>query len=77
MLACAHRRWDATPKVIAIIGALQLAMMAYGFQAPNMSKVVGSEWLLQCLSVLGRSAKLQACSRLVCAVLTCAPPANL
>eukprot|EP00877_Chromochloris_zofingiensis_P008690 jgi/Chrzof1/4074/Cz13g19080.t1 len=36
------KRWDATPKVVLIIGALQLAMIAYGFQAPNMSKVVGS-----------------------------------
>eukprot|EP00878_Enallax_costatus_P002216 GHUV01002387.1.p1 GENE.GHUV01002387.1~~GHUV01002387.1.p1 ORF type:complete len:253 (+),score=40.80 GHUV01002387.1:166-924(+) len=36
------KRWDATPKVIMIIGALQLTMTAYGFQAPNMSKVVGA-----------------------------------
>lgn len=42
------KRWDATPKVMAIVGALQLAMIAYGFQAPNMSKVVGSEWWLWC-----------------------------
>eukprot|EP00879_Flechtneria_rotunda_P007088 GHRR01007440.1.p1 GENE.GHRR01007440.1~~GHRR01007440.1.p1 ORF type:complete len:257 (+),score=71.45 GHRR01007440.1:107-877(+) len=36
------KRWDATPKVILIVGALQMAMVAYGFQAPNMSKVIGS-----------------------------------
>jgi hypothetical protein len=30
-------------QVMVIVGVLQLAMTAYGFQAPNMSKVVGSE----------------------------------
>lgn len=42
-----RRRWDATPKVILIVGALQMAIMAYGFQSPNMSKVIGSEWHMQ------------------------------
>jgi len=37
------KRWDATPKVIMIVGAMQMAMAAYGFQGPNMSKVVGSK----------------------------------
>lgn len=37
------KRWDATPKVIAIVGAIQLGLAAYGWQGPNMSKVVGSE----------------------------------
>ncbi|KAF6265062.1 hypothetical protein COO60DRAFT_1697938 [Scenedesmus sp. NREL 46B-D3] len=36
------KRWDATPKVILIVGAMQMAMAAYGFQAPNMSKVIGA-----------------------------------
>ncbi|KAF8062108.1 DRC9 [Scenedesmus sp. PABB004] len=35
------KRWDATPKVILIVGAMQMAMCAYGFNAPNMSKVIG------------------------------------
>lgn len=38
------KRWDATPKVIMIVGAMQMAMAAYGFQGPNMSKVVGSKY---------------------------------
>ncbi|WIA38144.1 hypothetical protein OEZ86_001502 [Tetradesmus obliquus] len=36
------KRWDATPKVILIVGAMQMAMTAYGFNAPNMSKVIGA-----------------------------------
>lgn len=36
------KRWDATPKVIMIIGAVQMAMAAYAFQSPNISKAVGS-----------------------------------
>jgi len=36
------KRWDAAPKVILIIGCMQMAMIAYGFQSPNMSKVIGS-----------------------------------
>lgn len=36
------KRWDATPKVIMIVGALQLAMASYGFQSPNMGKAIGS-----------------------------------
>ncbi|MEW5303479.1 MAG: hypothetical protein WDW36_006166 [Sanguina aurantia] len=34
------KRWDATPKIIMIIGGLQLAMTAFGFQSPQMSKVI-------------------------------------
>lgn len=37
------KRWDATPKVIMIVGGIQMALAAYGWQGPNMSKVVGSE----------------------------------
>jgi hypothetical protein len=29
-------------QVILIVGAMQMAMAAYGFQAPNMSKVIGA-----------------------------------
>jgi hypothetical protein len=32
----------AEPQVILIVGAMQMAMAAYGFQAPNMSKVIGA-----------------------------------
>ncbi len=34
------RRWDATPNVIMIIGAMQLGMVAYGFQQPALSKTI-------------------------------------
>jgi hypothetical protein len=37
------KRWDATPKVVMIMGAIQMGLAAYGWQGPNMSKVVGSE----------------------------------
>lgn len=36
------KRWDATPKVIAIVGVMQLAMAAFAVQSPNMSKVIGA-----------------------------------
>jgi hypothetical protein len=29
-------------QVILIVGAMQMGMAAYGFQAPNMSKVIGA-----------------------------------
>lgn len=29
-------------QVILIVGAMQMAMTAYGFNAPNMSKVIGA-----------------------------------
>lgn len=35
-----RRRWDATPKIIMMFGALQLGMMAFAFQAPNVSKAM-------------------------------------
>jgi hypothetical protein len=35
-----RRRWDATPKVIAIVGAMQLGIILYAFQAPGISKAV-------------------------------------
>eukprot|EP00798_Chlamydomonas_sp_ICE-L_P008771 gene8771-33638_t len=35
------KRWDATPQVMAIVGAIQMGLAAFAFQAPNMSKVVG------------------------------------
>ncbi|GLC35730.1 Coiled-coil domain-containing protein 13 [Pleodorina starrii] len=34
------KRWDATPKVIMVIGAMQLGMVAYGFQQPALSKTI-------------------------------------
>lgn len=34
------KRWDATPNVIMIIGAMQLGMVAYGFQQPALSKTI-------------------------------------
>lgn len=37
------RRWDATPKVIMVIGAMQLGMVAYGFQQPALSKTIFCE----------------------------------
>ncbi|PNH09501.1 Coiled-coil domain-containing protein 13 [Tetrabaena socialis] len=37
------KRWDATPKVIMIIGAMQLGMVAYGFQQPALSKTIFCE----------------------------------
>ena len=37
------RRWDATPTVIMIVGAIQLVLSISAFQAPNMSKLIGSE----------------------------------
>jgi hypothetical protein len=37
------RRWDATPRVIAIVGVLQIGVTVFALQAPNMSKVIGSE----------------------------------
>lgn len=46
------KRWDATPKVIAIVGAIQLGLAAYGWQGPNMSKVVGSECMCRLVVVL-------------------------
>ncbi|KAJ9510748.1 hypothetical protein QJQ45_027620 [Haematococcus lacustris] len=39
------KRWDATPKIIMIFGGLQLALMAFAFQAPNLGKAIGCEWL--------------------------------
>jgi hypothetical protein len=47
------KRWDATPKVIAIVGAIQVALAAYGWQGPNMSKVVGSEYAASGTNVIG------------------------
>lgn len=35
------KRWDATPPVMAIMGAIQMGLAAFAFQSPNMSKVVG------------------------------------
>ncbi|KAG1661315.1 hypothetical protein FOA52_008662 [Chlamydomonas sp. UWO 241] len=35
------KRWDATPKIIMIAGGIQLAMAAFAFQSPNMSKLIG------------------------------------
>lgn len=35
------KRWDATPKIIMLFGALQLGMMAFAFQAPNVQKAMG------------------------------------
>ncbi|KAL6765812.1 hypothetical protein V8C86DRAFT_6745 [Haematococcus lacustris] len=35
------KRWDATPKIIMIFGGLQLALMAFAFQAPNLGKAIG------------------------------------
>lgn len=35
------KRWDATPRVVMIVGAVQLAMIIYGFRSPNISRVVG------------------------------------
>jgi hypothetical protein len=40
----AARRWDATPKVIGIVGAIQLGMVAYAFQAPGISLAIFCEW---------------------------------
>lgn len=34
------KRWDATPKVIMVFGAMQLGMVAYGFQQPALSKTI-------------------------------------
>jgi len=36
------KRWDATPKVILAVGAIQLAVAVFGFQAPQFSKIVGA-----------------------------------
>ncbi|GIL72791.1 hypothetical protein Vretimale_4438 [Volvox reticuliferus] len=36
------KRWDATPKVIMVIGAMQLGMVAYGFQQPALNLAVFS-----------------------------------
>ncbi|KAJ9508788.1 hypothetical protein QJQ45_028099 [Haematococcus lacustris] len=35
------KRWDATPKIVMIFGGLQLALMAFAFQAPNLGKAIG------------------------------------
>eukprot|EP00200_Dunaliella_tertiolecta_P003278 CAMPEP_0202350724 /NCGR_PEP_ID=MMETSP1126-20121109/7677_1 /ASSEMBLY_ACC=CAM_ASM_000457 /TAXON_ID=3047 /ORGANISM="Dunaliella tertiolecta, Strain CCMP1320" /LENGTH=252 /DNA_ID=CAMNT_0048942743 /DNA_START=141 /DNA_END=896 /DNA_ORIENTATION=+ len=35
------KRWDATPKIVMIFGGLQLALMSFAFQAPNISKAIG------------------------------------
>lgn len=35
------KRWDATPRIIMIFGAICLVLTAYGFQSPSISKVVG------------------------------------
>uniref|UniRef100_A0A7S0RPY0 J domain-containing protein n=1 Tax=Chlamydomonas leiostraca TaxID=1034604 RepID=A0A7S0RPY0_9CHLO len=34
------KRWDATPKIVMIFGALQLGMLAFSMQAPNVSKAM-------------------------------------
>ncbi|KAI8470792.1 MAG: hypothetical protein J3K34DRAFT_419445 [Monoraphidium minutum] len=36
------RRWNATPKVIVLVGIMQLVLSVFALQAPNMSKVIGS-----------------------------------
>ncbi|GAX86315.1 hypothetical protein CEUSTIGMA_g13727.t1 [Chlamydomonas eustigma] len=36
------KRWDATPQVIMIVGAIQLFLSISSFQSPNMSKLIGS-----------------------------------
>eukprot|EP00967_Tisochrysis_lutea_P047750 scaffold58143_cov21-Tisochrysis_lutea.AAC.1 len=47
-------RWDATPKIVMIFGGLQLALMSFAFQAPNISKAIGCE-LMSVLSPCGPS----------------------
>lgn len=34
------KRWDATPKIIMLFGAIQLGMVMYGFQQPALSKTI-------------------------------------
>lgn len=41
-LAC--RRWDATPKIIMLFGGVHLAMVAYGFQQPQLGQIIFSKW---------------------------------
>jgi hypothetical protein len=36
------KRWDATPKVVLAVGAIQLALAFFGLQSPQFSKIVGS-----------------------------------
>jgi hypothetical protein len=36
------KRWDATPKVVLAMGAIQLAVAFFGFQSPQFSKIVGA-----------------------------------
>lgn len=36
------KRWDATPKVVLAVGAIQLAVAFFGLQSPQFSKIVGS-----------------------------------
>lgn len=36
------KRWDATPKVVLAVGAIQLAVAFFGFQSPQFSKIVGA-----------------------------------
>lgn len=44
VVCCAScRRWDATPNIMTIVCAVQLALAASAFQAPNMSKLILSE----------------------------------
>lgn len=44
VVRCAScRRWDATPNIMMIVCAVQLALAASAFQAPNMSKLILSE----------------------------------
>lgn len=56
------KRWDATPKVIMIMGAIQMGLAAYGWQGPNMSKVVGSEYLQLMLEQMLRLRGSSACA---------------
>lgn len=36
------KRWDATPKVVLAMGAIQLAVAFFGIQSPQFSKIVGA-----------------------------------
>jgi hypothetical protein len=36
------KRWDATPQIILIVGGIQCFLALSAFQAPNMSKLIGS-----------------------------------